>query len=425
MAESIRILLADEDPDSRVAARKAIIRAGLVVSGEAGFGTDAVATALKAPPDAVLVAVEEPAARPLDTAAALADALPGTPIIVYSSANDAAAVRRSMLAGARNHIPRPLQAAEIRDAVFHALEQEERRQLRQSGQLQATQGRGTVITVAGAKGGIGKTVVAVNLALALREQTGKRVAIVDADTQFGDVATMLDLPVNRPLDEIVAGSGPLGRDYVAEWVTPDPIGGLDIIGAANAEDWEGPAIARWAEFMDAVASFYEFVVVDTSGSFDRFTRAAVESSTMTLVVTSGEVSSIRDTAAALKRLARWEVPADRVALVLNRSSRANGVKPEDVERATGRELFWQLPQDEAVVRSVQLGRPAVESAERSAFAASISAMARALAGTKRSLVETPSAGSLRSKLGSITRIGWRGNDKQVAPEELVAPLREL
>ena len=52
---------------------------------------------------------------------------------------------------------------------------------------------GTVITVAGAKGGIGKSVLAVNLALALHQRSTRRVALVDADTSFGDLATMLDL----------------------------------------------------------------------------------------------------------------------------------------------------------------------------------------------------------------------------------------
>ena len=85
MADDLQVLVIDEDPDSRVAARKALQRAELGVAGETGFGTQAVSLALEVRPDVALIAVEEPAARALETAESLADALPDTPIVIYSS----------------------------------------------------------------------------------------------------------------------------------------------------------------------------------------------------------------------------------------------------------------------------------------------------------------------------------------------------
>ena len=136
---------------------------------------------------------EEPVQRPLETAEALANAAPDTPILMYSSTADTESIRQGMVFGARDYLAKPLQAARLREAVHRALEQEERRQMRRAGQLAGEVGRGTIIVVTGAKGGIGKSVASVNLALALRMETGKSVALVDADTQFGDVSTLLDL----------------------------------------------------------------------------------------------------------------------------------------------------------------------------------------------------------------------------------------
>ena len=203
MAESLKVLIVDEDPDSRVSARKAVQRASFAIAGETGFGTQAISLALQSPPDLVMVAVEVPVERPLETAEALANALPDTPIIVYSSVADSDAVRRAMVFGARDYLRKPLQANDVREAAFRALDQEERRQMRRAGQLAGEAGKGTVIVVTGAKGGIGKTVVSVNLALALRLETGKSVALVDADTQFGDVATLLDIVPTMTAADVV------------------------------------------------------------------------------------------------------------------------------------------------------------------------------------------------------------------------------
>src|SRR5439155_902526 len=82
-------------------------------------------------------------------------------------------------------------------AVHTVLAQEEQRQLARWVEQSANNARGTVITVAGAKGGIGKTTLSTNLALALRSITGQEVALVDGDAQFGDVGVMLAIDVER------------------------------------------------------------------------------------------------------------------------------------------------------------------------------------------------------------------------------------
>lgn len=193
MADVLRVLITDEDPDSRVETRKALQRAQLEIAAEVGFGTSAVSAALEARPDIILLAVEDPVRRPLETAEALANALPDTPFIFYSSMNSPDAVRRSMVFGAREYIVKPVQAARLLEAVNTVLVQEERRHMRRAGQLAGIEGRGSVIAVTGAKGGIGKSVISVNLGLALRQETGRSVVVLDADTEFGDVATMLDV----------------------------------------------------------------------------------------------------------------------------------------------------------------------------------------------------------------------------------------
>ena len=228
--------------------------------------------------------------------------------------------------------------------------------MRQAGQLAGAPVNGTVITVAGAKGGIGKSVLAVNLALALHQRSTRRVALVDADTSFGDLATMLDLTPEVTATDLLRDIGKIEGDEVADYLamTGD---GLSLLAtpADGAEVWEeaGPEAAK--KVVELLSTNHDFVVVDTSGSMDRFVRALVEISTLVLMVSTGEVSSVRGTAAALKRLARWDTAPEKIKVVLNRGAKADGFQLNDLEQAFDRSVFWEIPRDKEIGRAVQLG----------------------------------------------------------------------
>ncbi len=385
----LRVLIADEDPDSRVAARRALQRAELEVVAEGGYGTEAVSLSLEARPDVIMVAVEEPVGRPLDTAESLANALPDTPILLYSTMDDADSIRRAMVFGARDYLVKPLQAAGVREAVHRALEQEERRQMRRAGQLASVEARGTVITVTGAKGGIGKSVLSVNLALALRKQTGKAVAVIDADTQFGDIATFLDLTPAVTATELLENLANVDRQTVREFVVSHP-SGIDIVATpSDDESWLKFGGEGIGAIIEQLARVYEFVVVDTAGSFDPFVKACMNASTLTLLVTSSDVSSVRDAGTAVKRTAKWGIDPARLRLVLNATSPSSDVKPAQIEAAVGLPIFWKLPHDKRVSKSIQLGRPIADAPGKSSFAASVTSLALLIAGTKTAIAPQP------------------------------------
>ena len=390
MADELKLLICDEDTDSRVTMRKTAQRALLEVAGEVGYGIKAVSLALDTRPDVILIAVEEPVGRPLDTAETLANALADTPIVIYSSINSPSAIRRAMVFGARDYIinsrQEPVQADRLGATINAVLVQEEKRQMRRAGQLFAHQGRGTVITVTGGKGGIGKSVISVNLALALKQETGVSVVIFDADTQFGDVATMLDLSPNRTVGDLMAKLGQLDRDNIDDFLT-EHAGGVKVLAASDSEVLSYTSSEDLKLIIELLAQNYEYVIVDTAGTFDRFLRACVEASTLTLVVTSGQVSSIRDTTVALRRLESWEIPPDRFKVILNRGVRGDGVDMDSVRQAVNQEIFWEVPYDRRIPEGVQSGQPVVRYNDNSAGARNLISLSRVIAGVKKPLAK--------------------------------------
>lgn len=381
----VRALVVDGNLDSRAAMKRSAGRAGLSLVGESGYGTESVSLALETRPEVVLVSVEEPAARALDTVDGLVNALPSTPVIVYSTLTSVEAFRRAMVVGAREYVIKPVEPEELRRAVRTALHQETRRELQRAGVI-GIRGRGTIITVAAAKGGVGKSVLAVNLAVALTNEPGRSVVIIDADTHFGDVATMFDLSPAVTVSDLTRYLGGLSRENVRDYVTRHERSGVDVLAASedDEEAWDRCSREDVQRIIDLFAQVYDFVVIDTSGGLGAFVRACIELSTLTLMVTSDDVSSVRDTTAAARRLLKWAIPPERVLYVLNRGSAQKGVNPRDIVEAVGQPLSWLVPYDPAVLRSVQAGEPLVLRNRRGASARVIESLAALIGGAQGS-----------------------------------------
>ena len=207
MARNLSVLIVDPNLDSRLDIVRLIESVGLDVAGEAAYGTEATVLCSDRSPNLVLVSLEDPPARALTTLEALQQVSPDTPIIVYSSVGDTQMIRQAMRWGARDYLVKPLAPSDLQEATHTVLAQEEHRQLARWAEGSEAAARGTVLTVAGAKGGIGKTTISTNLATALRHVTQQEVAIVDGDAQFGDVAVMLDLDVSRSVADLARRIG--------------------------------------------------------------------------------------------------------------------------------------------------------------------------------------------------------------------------
>ena len=387
MPSELQIMISDEDVDRRISTRRAAQRAQLEVSAEVGYGTKAISLAIQTHPDVILVAVEEPVGRPLETAESLANVLPNTPIIIYSSINDPEAIRRAMLMGARDYILQPVQPDQLQEAMDAVLVQEERRQMRRSGQLLNELGRGTVVTVMGGKGGVGKTVISVNLALALWRETGMSVAIFDADRENGDVTTLLDMTADRTIGDLLPLADQLDRHSIQEFMT-EYDGSVDVLAAADGEDiWSECSNEKLKHIIDLLAQTYDFVIIDIGASLGQLTRTSVESSTLTLLVTSGEITSVRNTATALQRFEQWLIPADRFKLIFNQRARSDGMNADELSAAVDMNIFWQVPYDQRISVSVQMGQPAVLFDDSTSGARSLLTLARTIAGTKKPLVK--------------------------------------
>ncbi len=380
MARNFSVLIVDPNLDSRLDAARASKGVGFDVGGEAPYGTEATVQLAESAPNLVLISVEEPPARALATLEALQQLSPDTPVIAYSSATSPALIRQAMRAGARDYLTKPLHADALHEAAQTVLVQEEQRQLARWEGAAPTSARGTVIAVAGAKGGIGKTTIATNLSLALRALTQQEVAIVDTDAQFGDVAVMFDIAVERSIADMVRAEEQFDRSVVLRYLHRHTAG-VDVLAAGSEpDDWRALEPSHVTQIIGALAETHEYAVIDTPGTMSELVAASLTEAAVVLLVTSLEISSVKDTKVAVKILESWGYPLDRVQLVVNDSNRASAVTPEDAAAAAGVPITQIIAYDPMVGPSVQSGSPLFASRPQSRFAKSIVELASAISG---------------------------------------------
>jgi pilus assembly protein CpaE len=397
MAKIPAVLVVDQDAKARYNVKRLVKHSHFNIAGEAGFGTDAVSLAVELEPDVVLLGMNEPVVRSLQTVDSLLNALPQTPVIVYSSSRDLDLARRAMLAGARDFLALPVNAEEMGKSIIAVLESEERRQLRLRGQTAAWGPQGSVITVFGAKGGVGKTTVAVNLAVALRQETGQAVVLVDGDNGFGDVSGMLDMMPERTIVDLARDLSKVTRETLPNYLARHA-GGLDVLAApAQTMAWRSVKPEDFRKAIEMLSKSHDIVVVDTAGILNDITLAALDSASLVLWVVTTEYASVRDSLRALEALRSTSYPEERIRIMVNDLATRDGVGASTIGDTLGHEIFWRVPFDQRVRRGAQMGEPAVLGHPSAPGARNLTDLARTVVGIR------PPRRGLFGRLGLLRR----------------------
>ncbi|MGR8008582.1 AAA family ATPase [Streptomyces hypolithicus] len=193
---------------------------------------------------------------------------------------------------------------------------------------------GTVVTVTGAKGGVGATVAAVQLSLAA-QASGRTVALVDLDLQSGDVASYLDVQFRRSIVDL-AGIADISPRVLQDAVFVHPTGIGLLLAPAEGERGEEVTDRVARQVVSALRNRYEVVVVDCGTQMNSANAAAVEMADRALLIVTPDVVAVR----AAKRMVRmWDRlqirKAEETTTVVNRHTRNTEIQPPLVERITG------------------------------------------------------------------------------------------
>ncbi|MGQ4362331.1 AAA family ATPase [Streptomyces sp. SAS_272] len=193
---------------------------------------------------------------------------------------------------------------------------------------------GTVVTVSGAKGGVGATLTAVQLALAA-QASGRPTALVDLDLQAGDVASYLDVQFRRSVVDLAAIAD-ISPRILAEAVFRHDSGVALLLAPGEGERGEEVTDRAARQILGALRARYEVVVVDCGAQLAGAGAAAVELADRALLVTNPDVVAVRGAKRTVRMWDRLQIrKAEETTVVVNRHTRGTEIQPPLIQKITG------------------------------------------------------------------------------------------
>lgn len=228
-----------------------------------------------------------------------------------------------------------------------------------------------VITVLSPKGGAGKTTIATNLAVGLAKLHPGRVALVDLDLQFGDVASALQLTPEQTMADVVRAPRDFDATMLKVFLAPHSSGLYALCAPETPAEADDISSAHTSNVLALLRSEFAFVIADTGAGIDEHSLAAIEASSDVLLVGSMDVASVRSLRKELEALDNLGMTAQRRHLVLNRSDSKVGMDAGDIEAVLGMAIDVAVPSSRAVPVSLNEGAPVLEAQPRTPVARSL------------------------------------------------------
>ena len=395
MADKIRILVVDDIAETRENLAKLIgFEADMTIVASADGGQQAVEFAKKERPDVILMDINMPDMDGITATEIIANTVPESPIIMMSVQGEQDYLRRSMLAGAREFLVKPFSADELVNAIrhVHEIEKVKRARYQQSGPAQQQQSpsltsmlgpeQGKIITFFSPKGGVGRTTIATNLAVALHQSTNKPVVLVDGSLPFGDIAVILNMsPKAKTIADLVGSFEQVDSEVLESVLVQHSTGIKVLLAPPTPEAAELITGANIKKVLETLREKYAFVVVDTWPSFQEQVLTMLDVADVILTLMTLEITSLKNVRVFMEIAEKLGYDEHKVQLVANRNDSSGGIKASDVEASLARKIPHTIVSDgRALVLAVNRGVPFVISHRESQVAKDIFTLADKLSG---------------------------------------------
>jgi len=402
MADQIRVLIVDDIPETRDHLTKLLgFETDIEVVGAAASGREAIEMAKEMTPDVVLMDINMPDMDGISATERLSAEVPSAAVVMMSVQGEADYLRRSMLAGAREFLVKPFSSDELTASIrqVYTREQEKLSRIvvqpaaaaaapvaaapRPTNSVREEGEPGRVVAVFGPKGGVGRTTLAVNLAVAAATELGQKTCLVDASFQFGDVGVLLNLnPKNKSIADLI-GELEQGEPESMDTFVINHSAGIKVLLAPPSPEMAELITPLSAKRMiEALRKDHDLIVVDCMSSFNDTTLAILDLADTVLTMLSLEITSIKNIRLFLEVAEQLGYESDKVRLVLNRADSSLGIRVADVEHSIGRRVDHTIVSDgRSVVYALNRGVPFFLSNREAQVSQDVLRLAQAVVGT--------------------------------------------
>jgi pilus assembly protein CpaE len=315
-------------------------------------------------PDALLVSLES---NPEAVFEALNKLLSPRPVLFFHGPDDSRLILRAMRSGACEYIaPAPDEEAQLLVAIRRAAPE-------MSGARPPKQS--SLISLIGAKGGVGTSFTACQLAAALA-RLGGRTALVDGHLRHGDVALYLDLAPRYDFASLASGDNPIDATYLHTALAAHASGVAVLAAPKRPEDAETIGSKRVAQVLELLRLEFDWVIWDTPRDFDDGSLHVLEQSSAIVLVTTPDVPALNHTRTQLDLLERLGHRKEAIRIVVSRSETRATVSARDAAEFLKRPVDAAIPNDfPCAAACVNEGRALHDVAPRSTLEQAFSELA--------------------------------------------------
>jgi pilus assembly protein CpaE len=282
------------------------------------------------------------------------------PVLMIAPVGDTDHLEESIAAGANEYLTRPFRSRELTALVEELLARYQPPAPARPDAPTQPQRRGRLIAIFGGQGGVGKTVMVVNLAVALHQQGAGGVALFDANFSFGGVGVHLNLTSSRSVIDLLEHLDQLEPDQDGSMLLPHPSGIHVLLSPPRPEQAELVTAEHLVSLLDYLTATYDLVLVDCSQSYDDRMLTILERANDILFVVTPEVPAIKNTSLFLGLAGHLGLPPENIHIVLNRSNSNVGLGPDEIERVLKQRFAFRMISDgRAVTSSINHGVPLI------------------------------------------------------------------
>ncbi len=360
--EKFRVLIVDDVAETRENVRKLLqFESDIDVVAAARTGREAIQLCQEANPDVVLMDINMPDMDGIAATEAIRQKMPAVQVVILSVQGDQNYMRRAMLVGARDFLTKPPMPDELVAAIRRAGKMAREERAKSAQVIITAQGvpnrstttnpvnRGKIILVYSPKGGTGCTTIAVNLAVTLHNEE-TRVVIVDANLQFGDVAIFLNEQGKNTIIDLAPRVDELDPEIVDSVMIKNAASGVHVLASpSRPENAEKINADQFGKLLRYLRQLYAYVIVDSSAYLTDITLSVLDVADAIVLIATQDIPSIKNDRLFLDLLLTLNVPADKIAFVMNKFDKRIAISPEKVGENLKQQVMAVIPLDERTV----------------------------------------------------------------------------
>lgn len=355
----IKIIIADDVEETRNVIKKILNLENdlFEIVGEAGNGEEVLKLIPKVKPDIVLMDINMPILNGLEATEKITNLFPAVTVIIMSVQAESEYLKKAMFHGAKEYIIKPFNYEVLVNTINTTYEKYKDKVVNGDyfGDGQST---AKIITFFSSKGGVGKSVLALNSAVILSKEYHKKTLLIDLDLQFGDISMLVNQYSQKTILDVIDNGHFDSYDNIKPYLCEFAENLHILFAPTKPESAEYISKDSIEKIMKTLINQYDVIIIDTGINFIDSTLYILDLSEIVLFVATMEIVTLKNTKLGLGVMQSLGYDKNKVKLIINNFTTKYGISKSEVDGAFKDGIYAMIPEDQTTVSiSVNKGQP--------------------------------------------------------------------